>query len=617
MDYIEKCAFSTSFVFVILIIGLSGIHGHQHNVTDIYRGYLESLNGYLDDGVSPCDNFFLHVCGQMSTEESQNEIQEIPPFLYNHQDFYEFFEAHKSDFVTKPGILVRELYDLCKLTQSQKNSPRRVWMRMITEIPFLKHDNDLLRKWPFLQYQWHTYEPELDLNWPTLAAEFSAHGFEIFFNIFFAENTIYITPNRDFLCPDLREFKRTLIPLLKQRSVQIADIIGREMWQLCRQLKGELPVSQEINEVSDFLLDETMTEFLQRYFPRLNLTDVDIEQARKIVVDVEVLTEMMSVLKSTNPRIVYNFILWHVFQQLSGLDDCFSLTDEFSNMLQVEYWHWNVFDDHFRREVALAMYLFHTTRFQRYYRQAITSSSLDRMFQDRSQRKELNIEKSIRNFAKQYLSPDNYTAIYQIELQHPNRTFYTSLLEMRRLSLRYSFYNSYMDKEDLNFFREFINFCILLQYRPRFHYFASYDREMWRDSKVLHSSDGLYTAMDCLEQQTRLNAYDYSELFEILAMDQIHEIFHFYTSFIEAVADYKFWLESENFSLAEDFILEYFDLDSSRIMFYAVAQQLCSRNDRVYSTIINRAFMNIPEFQEAFECSNLDAMNPVTKCRFK
>uniref|UniRef100_A0A1I8Q208 Peptidase M13 N-terminal domain-containing protein n=1 Tax=Stomoxys calcitrans TaxID=35570 RepID=A0A1I8Q208_STOCA len=614
----ERWTLLTLFVSVLSIS--MQIEGTEVNITNIYRDYLQNLRDAVDENILPCENFFQHACGNVkvnssASDDSGKQQHRAPPFLYNHQDFYEFFEAHKGRFITEPGLLVRDLYDLCKESQSEKNDPRRVWWHMISDIPFLKHDRDLLRKWPFLQYQWDTYEAQLDLNWPILAAEFSAHGYEIFFNIFFAENTIYITPNKDFLCPELKEFQNSLLPLLRQRNPQIANIIGNEMWQFCRQLRGEIPLSQETVEVTDFLLDETMSDFLQRYFPRLNLTDVDIEQARKIVVNVQILGELMTVLKSTNPRVVYNYILWHIYHQLSAMDDCFELTDEFRQLLQSEYWQWNVFDNHFRRDVALASYLFHTTRFQRQYRRGITSTSVDRMFQKRSRRKDLNIEKSIRNYAKDYLNPDRFSAIYQSEeFASEKRTFYSNLLEMKRLSLRYSFQNTYVDEGDMHFFQEFINFCILILHRPRLHYFASSDRKMWQTSGLLRSSDGLFTSIDCLERQTMLNADDYGDLFTILDMAQVNELYDFHTAFLESSADYKFWLESENFAMAEDFILEYFDLDSSRIMFYAVAQQLCNRNDDIYSYIINRSFMNTEDFQDAFQCANIDAMNPMTKC---
>lgn len=613
--------FKLMCAFIIFTVStmLSGTSGTVVNITDIYRSYLQNMVDSMEENISPCEDFFQHACGNMNTSLNENSAERtsgngrMSPYLYNHQDYYEFFVNHKVHFASTPGLLVRNLYDLCKESQFERKSPRHVWWHMINDIPFLQNDVNLLRKWPFLQYQWTTYEHQLNLNWPLLAAEFSAHGFEIFFNIFFAENTIYLTPNNDFLCPDYEEFGESLMPLLGQRNPQVATIIGTEMWQFCWRLRGEVP--QESMEETNFFMDETRAEFLQRYFLRLNLTHNDIEDARKIAVNVQTLNQIMTILKSTNTRIVYNYILWHVYRQLSAMDDCFRFTDEFRHLLQAEYWQWNVFDDHFRREVAIPTYIFHTTRFQRLYRRTITSSSLERLTQKRSRRKELNIEKSIRNYARQYLNPDNYTAIYQSQVfDSENRTFYSSLLEMRRLSLRYSFHNSYVDAEDLNFFQEFIDFCILILYRPRLHYFASYDRKMWEDSHILRSSDGLYTVMDCLERQTLLHIDDYGELYATLDMERVNSLFDFYTSFKEAETDYNFWLESENFAMAEDFILEYFQLDSYRIMFYAVAQQMCARNDPLFSSIINRSFMNSDKFQRAFECTEDDPMNPLEKC---
>ncbi|XP_005184815.2 uncharacterized protein LOC101891995 [Musca domestica] len=620
-----------NFGFAPILIAVLGLAIESDagalNITTIYRDYLQNMIDAIDVSVAPCDNFFLHACGKMNfnvttvgdkqSQEEYQRSQRIPPFLYNHQDYYEFFESQKSKFNTQPGVLVRDLYDLCKEANIEKVGPRRIWLYMINDIPVMENDRHLLRKWPFLQYQWETYERQLDLSWPLLAGEFAAHGFEIFFNIFFAENTIYITRNKDFLCPSLEKFQDSLKPLLRQRNPQIATITGNEMWHFCRQLKGEIPLSHETLEMTDFLLDETMSDFLQRYFARLNLTDEDIEGARKIVVNVHILSEMMAVLKATNPRIVYNYVVWHVYQQLMDMNDCFSLADEFQYLLQAEYWQWSAFEDHFRREVAMATFLFHTTRFQRYYRNGVTSSSVERLFQNRSQRKDLNIERSIRSYAKELQNPEKFSSIYEViesrNMIHKMK-FYTNLVEIRRLSIRHSFYNSYVDQEDMNFFQEFINFCILVLYRPRLHYFATYDRKMWLDSKLLESSDALLTAMDCLDRQTLLHADDYGELYEALKIEQVTDIYNFYKSFVESVADYNFWLESENFAMAEDFIFEYFHLDSSRIMFYAVAQQLCQRNDALYSVVINRSFMNMPDFQRVFECSGIDPMNPLTKC---
>ncbi|XP_073819860.1 neprilysin-like 9 [Musca autumnalis] len=615
------------FNFIVLlfcvIVLLLKPYASAVNITTIYRDYLQNVVDAIDESVGPCDNFFLHACSKMNLNvtderdkesEENNHQQRIHPFLYNHQDYYEFFESYKSKFQTKPGIVVRDLYELCKEAHIGKVSPRRVWLYMINDIPLLEKDRNLLRKWPFLQYQWESYERQLNLNWPLLAAEFAAHGFEIFFNIFFAENTIYITRNKDFLCPSLENFQDSLLPLLRLRNPQIATIIGTEIWQFCRQLKGEIPLSNENLEVTDFLLDETMSDFLQCYFARLNLTDKDIEEARKIVVNVHILSEMMAVLKATNPRIVYNYVVWHVYQQLMEMNDCFTLTDEFQYLLQFEYWQWSPFEGHFRREVAMATFLFHTTRFQRHYRNGITSSSVERLFQRRSQRKDLNIERSIRNYAKELQTPEKFSSIYEIGDITSKTKFYSHLLELRRLTIRHTFYNSYVDLEDMNFFQEFINFSILLLFRPRMHYFATYDRKMWLDSKLLQNSDGLLTAMDCLDRQSLLHADDYGELYETLKMDQVTDVFNFYTAFVESIADYNFWLESENFAMAEDIILEYFHLDSVRIMYYVVAQQLCLRNDALYSTVINRSFMNMPEFQRVFECTEDDPMNPLPKC---
>ncbi|XP_065367806.1 uncharacterized protein Nepl9 [Calliphora vicina] len=627
-----RCVISV-VVFLIMNSNTTvfNVNGSAQNFTFIYRDYLRNMVVIMDRNVEPCEDFFRHACGnfehfqngEISPDKESEEPgdfsesdRDVVPFLYNKQDYYTFFETHKQNFGTIPGILVRNVYDLCKYSQKDEKGKRKIWRRMIHDIPFLRHDHDLLRKWPFLQYQWEMYGQQLDLSWPILAAEFSAHGLNTFFNVFFAENTIYVTPNDELYCPDLNEFKMSILPLLRKRNAQIADIIGGELWLLCRQLKGEVAISGELDNVTNLLVDDTMSEYFQRLFIRLNFTELEIENARKILVYIDKLNETMALLHYTNPRIVYNFILWQGYQQIQNTDDCFSLTQEFDSLLQVEYWNWYAFDQHFSRNVAMALYLFHTTRFQKHYRQFVTSTSWERLFQHRSQRKDLNIERTIKNYTKQYLDIEKYTSAFKSELfSNEKPTFYSHLLELRRLKLRSTFLNPHEDSdtEDLNFFKEFINFSILLLYRPRLHYFASYAREMWLNSKVLENSDGFYAALDCLMHQTALNMED-SDLYDDLSMDQVKDIFNFYTAFIEALADYKFWLESENFAIAEDFILEYFKLDSLRVVFYAVAQQFCGRNDAAYSTLINRSYMNMPQFQTAFKCESIDEMNPITKC---
>ncbi|XP_023302857.2 uncharacterized protein LOC111684870 [Lucilia cuprina] len=623
---------SAIIVVVFLILNSNAkvlnVNASAQNFTYIYRNYLRNMINIVDHNEEACENFFQHACGNFENfqkgiiSENQSEErqdiwesdQDIEPFLYNKQDYYSFFETHKKYFNTLPGILVRNLYNLCKKSQNNPNEKRKMWLRMINDISFLKHDHDLLRKWPFLEYQWQKYRQQLDLNWPALAAEFSAHGMNTFFKIYFAEKAIYVTPNDDLQCLDYNDFKQSLLPLLGRRKDQIADIIGGELWLLCRQLKGEVAISGEIDDISNLLLDETMSEFFQRLFPRLNFTELDIENARKIMISTDKLSEIMSLLRYTNPRIIYNFILWQSYQQIAIIEDCFPLAEEFDSLLQVEYWNWYAFNMHFRREVAMASYLFHTTRFQKHYRETIMSSSVERLFQHRSERKDLNIERSIKKYVKQYLNMETYTTIYKSEFfTNEKPAFYSYLLELRRLKLRFEFLNPYKDTDDLQFFQEFINFSILLVYRPRLHYFASYDREMWQNSKLLENSDGFYSAIDCLSHQTSLNAEDF-DIYQELSMDQINDIFNFYSVFIQSLADYKFWLESENFAIAEDFILEYFKLDSMRVMFYAVAQLFCGRNDATYSALINRSYMNMPEFQEAFQCKSINAMNPITKC---
>lgn len=609
--------------------------GYGRNFTFIYRNYLQHMLDTIDSEVKPCENFFEHACGNFGkrTQTFNNfeeieelsqliEYDEIPPFLYNRQDRFKFFVNNRHKFRTKTGIILKDLYDLCKTAENLNN--HHLWYRLLNEIPFLTIDRGWLMEWPFLRFQWLEFKIELNLDWILLAAEFAAHGFNTFLEVFFVENTVFVGPNENIICPNLKEIINDLKPLLlyRERNIQIAYIIANELSTFCRQLNGEISSSMEIATIEtdgELFKQQILDKYFQRYFLSLNFSDINLENSRKITIRLRRLNEMFIILQATDDRIIYNFILWHMMRQLH-ITDCFNLIENFENLLITEYWNWHVFEAQINRDVALAMYLFHTTRFQKYRRKILLSNQWDRFLSRKLERKDFNIERSIKSYARDYLNSGNISTHYE-SFDTKTFTFYSLLLRIKSLHMRSAFFKPYMDDEDVNnsyyFFKEFLHFSILILYRPLVHYYATMAYDMWLQSSLLYQTDAFYTVYDCLQRQRALQLYadEYEEkLYEIVIEEQAKDIYKFYASFIAVLEDYRFWLEGENFSITEDFILEYFKLDSSRVMFYAAAQQYCNRNDHLFNRIINRSFMNMPEFHEAFNCSDDAAMNPQFKC---
>uniref|UniRef100_A0A1A9WPR4 Peptidase M13 N-terminal domain-containing protein n=1 Tax=Glossina brevipalpis TaxID=37001 RepID=A0A1A9WPR4_9MUSC len=563
-----------------IVLHINETNGYGRNFTFIYRNYLQHMLDTIDSEVKPCTNFFEHACGnfkkkpQLFNDFEENEefsqlieYEEIPPFLYNRQDQFKFFIENKNEFRTKTGVMLRDLYDLCKLSEGL--SQIHLWNQFLNEIPFLTNDHEWLTKWPFLRFQWIEFKNELNLDWILLAAEFAAHGFNTFLEVFFVQNTIYIGPNEHINCPDHKEFINDLIPLLGQRNIQIAYIIANELRTFCRQLNGEISSSIEISMIetdTEIFKEQTLNKYFEKYFLSLNFSNINLEKSRKITIKMQYLNEMFILLQATEDRIIYNFVLWYIRRQFH-INDCFQLIESFEHLLITEYWNWHVFElSQINRDVSLASYLFHITRFQKYRRKILLSNQWDHFLSTKLERKDFNIERLIKSYARDYLNPANI---------------------------------------------KFLNFSILILYRPMIHYYATLAYDMWLESSLLYNTDAFYAMHDCLQRQTTLQLYandandeNDHQLYQIVNEKQGKEIYKFYTSFIAILQDYQFWLEGENFSITEDFILEYFKFDSSRIMFYAVAQQYCNRNDHIFNMIINRSFMNMPEFHEAFNCSD-------------
>lgn len=612
-----------------------------HTVSRLYRQQLTHMLNILDEDADPCEDFFAHACGyykealndelQLSVDSAEKPTT-VPPYLYNYEDRMHFFERNKANFRTPPGRLLAALYASCKKSE-QKNKlfgrrPLTQWRRMLREIPFLAENARLYKTWPLLRHEWddllaqHAY-----LDWLQLAAELAAHGVTSFVRIFFAEATIFVAPIRarqDVRCETLADWQAQLLTFRDNGDEQAAHVIASELRAFCRVLIGELPFDAELHgdksgqngSYDDSTLNSfSYVKYFKYYHSSLRFNEKDVWTAREIITDEERLEDTAALIRSTHRSVLFNFVLWQAYVTLR-YEDCFLLTDEFEALLLSEYWNWDVFNAHFSRKVALATYLYHTTRFQEQRRTVLLGEQWDRFLYAKLQRSDFNLPRLLSTYAKTYLEPANLTEIYAAD-KFEEGNFYGNLLTLRRRQLRNTFFTAFIDPEDYNhpiyFLRNFLHFTILSLQRPLFHYFATQGFDLWHKSDLLYSSDGYYTSVYCLERQSLLN-YEVAPIYQMLGESQVAELFRFYRAFVESLRDYDFWLEGESFAFAEDFVLEHFQLTSKRIMFYAVAQLHCGRNDDWFSLLINRSFMNMPQFEAAFECDAEAPMNPLIKC---
>ncbi|CAD6996349.1 unnamed protein product [Ceratitis capitata] len=606
-------------------------------VSRLYREQLINMVNIQDKDVEPCEDFFAHACGYydevMRADDGQvsAEVSEpiVPPFLYNYEDRMHFFERSKENFATASGQLLSVLYITCK-KRGELNEMRRgsgaltQWRRMLREIPFLAENARLYTEWPLLRHEWEELEVQhAYLDWVQLAADFAAHGVLNFVRIFFAKGTIFVTPVRpqeDIRCEAYEEWKRQLRKFRRKGGKQALQVIVSELHTFCRMLIGELPFDSELYAETDGRNKGPRSSFNFIEYSRLFLDNLQLDKdvvsdAREIVMEGERLEEIATLIRSTHPSVLFNFIIWQAYETLR-YEDCFLLTEEFEDLLLSEYWNWDVFKEHFSRQVALATYLYHTTRFQQQRRTVLLGEQWDRFLYAKLQRSDFNLPRLLATYAKINLDPANLTAIYEAD-KFVTGNFYGNLLGMRRSKLRNTFFIDYIDSEDYNhptyFLRHFIYFTILTLERPLFHYFATLGFELWHKADLLYNSDGLYTAIDCLERQSLLTFEDATN-FQFLDDQQVADVFRFYRTFTESLRDYDFWLEGESFAFAEEYVLEHFNLTSKQIMFYAVAQLYCGRNDAWYGLLINKSFMNMPQFEAAFECAEEAPMNPLVKC---
>ncbi|XP_053969794.1 uncharacterized protein LOC128871767 [Anastrepha ludens] len=608
-------------------------------VSRLYRRQLTDMLNILDGDMDPCEDFFTHACGDYakamrgelrSSEEanvdSNTASNTVSPFLYNYEDRMNFFESRRTNFTTSSGQLLGALYASCK---KRNRSPLTQWHRMLREISLLAENVRLYLEWPLLRHEWEDLEAQhFYLDWMPLAADLAAHGVLNFLHIFFAEGTIFIAPvsTQDIRCESLYEWQVQLLPFRRKRSKQALQVIASDLHTFCRELIGKLPLDPELH-AENYTRNESQEDafhlfsynvlgkYLQMLFERLQFSHREVTEARVILIEEARLRDIVALIRSTHPSVLFNFVLWQVYATLR-YEDCFLLTEEFEELLLSEYWNWDVFNEHFTRKVALATYLYHTTRFQERRRAVLLGEQWDRFLYVKLQRSDFNLPRLLASYAKTSLDPANLTVIYEAD-KLVEGDFYGNLLALRRLQLRNTFYTAFIDPEDYNhpiyFLRHFLHFTILTMQRPLFHYFATLGFDLWHKPDLLYSSDGYYTALDCLEHQSLLN-FDDTTMLQVLDESQVSETFRFYRAFIESLKDYEFWLEGESFAFAEQYALEYFGLTSKRILFYAVAQLHCGRNDVWYGLLINRSFMNMPQFEAAFECDAEVHMNPQVKC---
>lgn len=269
----------------------------------------------------------------------------------------------------------------------------------------------------------------------------------------------------------------------------------------------------------------------------------------------------------------------------------------------------------------------------------LLSGSLPRLQHD-----DLQLIEALQLYAEEHLANTNFLynsqssdinakdVEFKENLLIHSKQFYKLLLTLKRYQIRSNFYKTPNDIDDIddnmkdvidadngnlfynNLLKEFIWFTILLTNRPLVHFYATQNREMWSHSEILYTTDGLYTSVDCLLQQTNIET-DYNVPFKEMPEQQMLEVYKFYKVFAATKRDYEFWLDGEIFAISEEFILEYYQMSTNHIMFYAVAQQYCGRNDNHFSYLINRSYMNYPDFDNIFNCTDHnDAMIPLHKC---
>lgn len=222
--------------------------------------------------------------------------------------------------------------------------------------------------------------------------------------------------------------------------------------------------------------------------------------------------------------------------------------------------------------------------------------------------KDFNIQRLIHSHANNFYSDEDYAGV-----KVSWNKFYRNIFDMRKRSLRNSYFKEQFDDEDVNhgnyFLRLFINYTLIIQQRPMFYFYANQAYQMWYSSGILYNWDAQYNAVECLRKQEQVNSEEATETDEVL-----YEIYKENKAFKEAFRDYHFWLNWQMFNFVEDVILKKFIfLNSKTILFYAFALNYCGSTPSK-QVFINRNFMNSDIFVNAFNCWDDTPMNQLNIC---
>lgn len=261
-------------------------------------------------------------------------------------------------------------------------------------------------------------------------------------------------------------------------------------------------------------------------------------------------------------------------------------------------------------------FLYQIHRFEK-YRKGILSQEHWEIFLNRKLlQRDFNIQRLIHSHANNFYSDIDYAGV-----KVSWNKFYRNIFYMRKRSLRNLFLKESIDDEDINhgnyFLRLFINYTLMIQQRPMYIFYTTQAFQMWYSSGILYNWDTRFNAIECLKHQEMLNSGEWDSSPETEeSEDVLNEIYKENKAFKEAFHDYHFWLNWQMFNFVEDVMLKKFIfLNSKTVMFYSFAQKYCSSTEKKTETIINRNFMNLDIFVDAFNCWEDTPMNQLNICR--
>lgn len=266
----------------------------------------------------------------------------------------------------------------------------------------------------------------------------------------------------------------------------------------------------------------------------------------------------------------------------------------------------------FSRDTTMVNFLYQIHRFEK-HRKGVLSQLHWEMFSPRKLlQKDLNIQRLIHSHANNFYSDEDYAGV-----KVSWNKFYRNLFDMRRRSLRNSFFKEQIDDEDVNhgnyFLRLFINYTLMIQQRPMFHFYANQAYQMWYSSGVIYGPDSQYNAVECLKKQEQVNSEEWLSPEATATEEALNEVYKHNKAFKEAFRDYHFWLNWQMFNFVEDVMLKKFIfLNSKTIMFYSFTLNYCGAASE--ESVINRSFMNLDIFVDAFNCWEDTPMNQLNIC---